>query len=109
MNDKESDLLDELTNGVEPELLLRTRTRIDTGRWWLKNPIWICITKSELILFAVSRRRYFERVPLENCRTSHYAAITGQLVIDPVESLRFKHLSITPKQALDVLKYLNKN
>ena len=53
--------------------------------------------------------RYFDRVPLENCRSSQYAAITGQLVIDPVETLRIKHLMLTPKEALEVLKHLNKN
>jgi hypothetical protein len=109
MSEAEAQLLDELVGEAEPELLLRSRTRIDAGRWWLKSPVWICITKSELILFAAARRRYFDRVPLENCRSSHYAAITGQLVIDPVETLRIKHLTLTPKEALEVLKHLNKN
>lgn len=106
MNRLESALLDELTDGAEPELLLRSRTRIDAGRWWLRTPVWICITGSELILFAVARRQYVERVPLELCRSSHYAAITGELVIDPAESLRIKHLSLTPREALKVLDFL---
>ncbi len=106
MNRLESALLDELTDGAQPELLLCSRTRIDAGRWWCRTPVWICITDSELILFAVARRRYVERVPLELCRSSHYAAITGELVIDPAESLRIKHLALTPREALSVLDIL---
>lgn len=106
MNDLESLLLDELTDGADPELLLRSRTRVDAGRWWRRNSVWICITKSELILFAVARRRHVERVPLDLCRSSHYAAMSGELVIDPVESLRIKHLALTPREALKVLHFL---
>jgi hypothetical protein len=106
MNDLESALLDELTEGEDPELLLRSHTRIDAGRWWRRSCVWICITKSELILFAVARRRYVERVPLDLCLSSHYAPISGELVIDPVESLRIKHLALTPREALEVLHFL---
>lgn len=106
MNPLESALLDELTDGAEPELLLRSRTRIDAGRWWRRTPVWICITASEFILFAVARRTYVERIPLSDCRSSHYAAISGELVIDPAESLRIKHLALTPKEALRVIDFL---
>jgi hypothetical protein len=108
MNGLESALLQELTGGAEPKLLLRTRTRIDCGRWWRRNPVWLCITANELILFAVARRRYAERAPLADCHDSHYAHATGELVIDPTESLRIKRLSLTPREALDVLDFLTK-
>ncbi|MEY3395319.1 MAG: hypothetical protein RL346_1555 [Verrucomicrobiota bacterium] len=108
MNPLESVLLGELTGGAQPRLLLRSRTRIDAGRWWRRTPVWICITHSELILFAVARRTYAERVPLAECHASHYAAMTGELVIEPAESLRVKHLALTPKEALGVLDFLKK-
>jgi hypothetical protein len=108
MNALESALLTELTGGAEPKLLLRTRTRIDAGRWWRSNPVWLCITANELILFAVARRRYTERVPLADCHASHYAHSTGELVIDPTETLRIKHLSLTPREALNALDFLTK-
>lgn len=108
MTQLESVLLKELTGGAEPKLLLRTRTRIDAGRWWRSNPIWLCITADELILFAVARRRYTERVPLADCQASHYAHSTGELVIDPTESLRIKRLSLTPREALNALDFLKK-
>ena len=108
MNELESALLKELTGGAEPKLLLRTRTRIDCGRWWRRTPVWLCITGSELILFAVARRRYTERVPLTDCLDSHYAHTTGELVIDPTESLRIKRLALTPREALNFLDFLTK-
>ena len=108
MTQLESALLTELTNGTEPKLLLRTRTRIDCGRWWRRTPVWLCITSSELILFAVARRRYAERAPLADCAASHYAPPTGELVIDPTETLRIKRLSLTPREALNVLDFLKK-
>ncbi len=106
MNDLESALLNELTGGAEPKLLLRTRTRIDCGRWWRRTPIWLCISGTELILFAVARRRYTERVALAECQASHYSHATGELVIDPSETLRIKRLSLTPREALNAIDFL---
>jgi len=106
MTSLESALLTELTAGAGHKLLLRTRTRIDCGRWWRKTPVWLCITKTELVLFAIARRRYSERVPLTDCRNSHYAPSSGKLVIDPAESLRIKQLSLTPREALNALELL---
>lgn len=109
MTQTETALLTELTNGDAPTHLLRTRTRIDCGRWWRSNPVWLCITASELILFAVARRRYTERLPLDLCSTSHYLPSTGELVIAPSsESMRIKKLSLTPREALDTLDFLKK-
>jgi hypothetical protein len=108
MTQLESALLTELTGGAEPKLLLRTRTRIDAGRWWRSNPIWLCITADELILFAIARRRYTERVPLAECQASHYVHSTGELVIDPTETLRIKRLALTPREALNALDFLKK-
>lgn len=108
MTPTESTLQTELTDGAEPKLLLRTRTRIDAGRWWRRNPVWLCITANELILFAVARRRYAERAPLADCHASHYAHATGELVIDPTETLRIKRLSLTPREALNALDFLKK-
>lgn len=106
MNDLESLLLEELTDGVEPKLLIRTRTRIDVGRWWRSNPIWLCIIGEELIVMAVARRRYAERVAIADCQASFYSHATGELVIKHAEKLRFRSFSMTPREALSVLDLL---
>ena len=48
-------------------------------------PVWLCVVGDELILLAVARRRYFERVSLADCQASHYGHATGELVIEPSE------------------------
>lgn len=106
MNELESALLQELTGGAEPKLLLRTRTRIDAGRWWCRTPVWLVVSGSELILFAVARRRYTERVTLADCHNSHYAATTGELVIDSAKTLRMKRIKLTPREALNAIDFL---
>lgn len=106
MNHLESALLDELTDGGDPELLLCSSTCIDAGRWWRRTPVWICITKSELILFAVASRRYVERVLRADCQDAHYLAFTGELVIDSAQTLRMKRIKLTPREALNVINHL---
>ncbi len=107
MNELESALLEELTNGEEPKFLIRTHTRIDAGRWWRPTPVWLCITGNELILFAVARRCYTERIPLSDCIGSHYAHASGELVIDPAETLHMKRVKLSPREALDTIDFLS--
>jgi len=103
MNELEEKLLRDETGGAGIKLRIRTGTRIDLGRWWRSSSVWLCVVGEELMLLAVARRRYFERVPLADCQASHYVHATGELVIDPADQLRIKHLSMSPREALEVL------
>lgn len=107
MNELEEKLLREETGGAGSRLRIRTGTRIDLGRWWRSTPVWLCVVGDELILLAVARRRYFERVSLADCRGSRYVHATGELVIDPTERLRIKRLALSPREALGVLDFMN--
>ena len=62
MNPLEQQLLQSETGAAEPRLRVRTGTRVDTGRWWRRSPVWLCATDHELIMLAVARRRFFARV-----------------------------------------------
>jgi len=106
MNPKESALLQELTGGAEPKLLLRSRTRIDAGRWWRGTPVWLCIIGNELLLFAVARRRYVDRVAIEDCHASFYSHAAGELMIKPAERIRIGSFALSPREALNVLDFL---
>jgi hypothetical protein len=99
-------LLQEASGGVDPQLLLLTGTLVDTGRWWRKSPLWLSVFPGEVVLFAVGRRRYLERIPLAECRASSYNHASGQLVLAPAETLRFRHLRLKPSQALRFLSFL---
>ena len=109
MNELEQALLRTEVGDGTPELCVSTRTRIDTGRWWWPTPLWLCVIADALVLFSVSRRRYIERVALAQCRESYYSHATGELVLAPVESVRFSRLRMSPRQALMVLRAIRKN
>lgn len=103
LNEKEIALLQEATAGREPRLCLRTKTRIDAGRWWWPAPVWLCVMQDDVIVLAVARRRYLQRVPLAECAGSYYCHATGELVLAPVESLEIRQLALSPAEALQAL------
>ena len=104
MNKLEKHLLHSVVGEVEPNLAVRSRTRIDTGRWWWPTRSWLCVMPDELVMLTVSRRRYLERVPLSDCADTYYCHATGSLVIEPVEGLKCNRFKMAPLQALEVLK-----
>lgn len=107
MNQLEQQLLREHVGDAEPRLRLRTKTRVDTGRWWRKTPLWLCVMEDELVLLSVSRRRYLERVALSESTKSHYNHSTGKLVIEPTETLQYNSCTLTLRDSLRVLNFLN--
>ncbi|MBT8038222.1 MAG: hypothetical protein KJO21_11820 [Verrucomicrobiae bacterium] len=102
----EQQLLCDIVGDAQPRLRLRTKTRVDTGRWWRKTPLWLCVMEDELVLLSVSRRRYFDRIPISDARHTHYNHATGKLVIEPAESLRYSCCGLTARDALRVLNFL---
>lgn len=77
---------------------------MDVGLWWRHRPLWLCVTADEIILLAVGRRRYSERVPLNQCGGSFYNPASGELVIAPARDLRFPRIRLSASQALAILK-----
>jgi hypothetical protein len=106
MNQLEQQLLSDSVGKDDYRLLLRTKTRIDTGRWWRKTPLWLCVMEDELVLLSVSRRRYIERLSLSDSQQTHYNHSTGELVIEPAESLQYNCCDLSPRDALRVLNLL---
>lgn len=106
MNHREQQLLRANVGAENPRLRLRTKTRVDTGLWWLKSPLWLCVMEDELVLLSVSRRRYIERLPISKSEATHYNHSTGELVIEPAESLQYNRCALSPRDALRVLKFL---
>jgi hypothetical protein len=103
MNELEQQLLEEESNGVEPTVVIRSQTRIDTGRWWRPTPVWISVVGNELLMLAVSRRRYVARLPIDTAKDTYFCHTTGELVVKPDEDLTYSRLRMTPKQTLSVL------
>lgn len=103
LNQSERELLHEQLQGRTPRLLLRTATRVDTGLWWMRTRLWLCVLEDELMLFAAARRRYCQRVPLVQCAGIRYCHTAGALALGVGDRLRFAYLSVTPIQALQVI------
>ncbi|QTN33088.1 hypothetical protein HZ994_12435 [Akkermansiaceae bacterium] len=107
MNEIEKQLLRETAGNAEPKLSIRSCEGIDAGRWWRRTPLWLCVTGADLVILAVARRRHAEKTPLATCTSSHYNHSTGELVIAPVENLRFNRFRMPLREAIRLLEILN--
>lgn len=106
MNYREQRLLREEVGNAEPRLCVRSRARIDAGRWWRRTPVWICVVAEELVMLAVARRRYVEKIAISECGDTYYNHATGELVIEPGEALRISRFPLAPRDALRILNSL---
>jgi len=106
MNAKVKQLFREEMGDVTPDLVIRSRARIDVGRWWRRSPLWVCVTGGELVMLAAGRRRYFARRALLECRESFYNPGTGEFVIVPGGDLAFPKFPLSPRDALKIFEYL---
>lgn len=107
MNELELKLLRDETGGAEPDLCIRTGTMVDTGRWWRRSTVWLCVTNNDLIMLAVARRRFFARIALRDAGASRYHHPSGELVIEPGEALPLRHFKLTPGDALRILDIIH--
>lgn len=100
MNELEQQLLTAEVGSTKPTLTMKTRGRVDAGKWWQRTPLWVCVVGDDLVILAVARRRFIARVPLAECRQSHYQPATGEFVIEPGEGLGFNRFQVSPREAI---------
>lgn len=106
MNKVEQAVLKHEVGEVSPRLCIKTRTRIDAGRWWWPVPLWLLVLDDELVLLAAGRRRFVRRVPLAKANQSHYDHQEGALVIAPCEDLPVNQLVMNASEAVRVLRLM---
>ena len=99
-------LLDELTGGAYVSMRLRSRTKVDTGRWFRRSRLWLCVTDKQIVLLAASKRRYTQVLELAELPDSYYSHATGQLVLEPTEGVRYSRIKLAPIDALRVLSLI---
>jgi hypothetical protein len=104
----EDSLLSDELAGQRPLVLLRSKTRVDTGRWLRKSPLWLCVTETDILLLAASKRRYVQRMPIADCETSQYCHTSGALLLQPSDAWRFNAIHLPPADALKVLRHLDR-
>ena len=103
LNIRERQLIEEACGTRESSDLIKSKTYIDVGRWWRFNPLWLCFLKKEVIVMALGRRRYIEKVSFKDIKDSYYCHTTGELVFEPIEKLTFKRFKLSPLNALRAL------
>jgi len=103
MNAVEKAVLHAEVGDSMPRLVIRSNTRIDTGRWWWRSPLLLAVMEEELVIFAGARRRYACRIAFDSCRQSVYDHGSRELVLAPVEGLEHKRVGMSVSDALRVL------
>jgi len=103
---KENAALCEAIGGAAPALLLRSDTRVDTGRWLGKSAVWVCLTDSAIVLVAASKRRYVQRMSLSECEQTEYCHTSGALHLHPSDQWRFNTIALPPVDGLKVLEHI---
>jgi hypothetical protein len=106
VNRLERKLLNAEIDGAQPRLAMRSKTRVDAGRWLWGTRLWICVTEEHVVVLAAARRHYIQRFPIVDCQGSHYCHTTGELVIEAGEDLQFSRLAMSPTDGLCVLDAL---
>ncbi len=109
MTHQEWQLLREKVGDAEPRLCVRSKARIDAGRWWWRTPVWLCVAADQLVMLAVARRRYIESVPIADCSGTRYDPASGELVVEPGEALQINQFRLGPRDALRILNLLNES
>ena len=83
--------------------LLRTDTKVDVGYWTGGRRVWSCLLDDELLLFALGRRSFVERISFEDLGESQYNHVTGEIVLAPIEITKVQTLRVPPLAALEML------
>ena len=84
----------------------KTGTKVDVGYWLGKRRIWLCVLEREMLLFALGRRPYVERIALQELGETQYNHVTGELVLAPAETASVGALKLAPLAALEILAHL---
>lgn len=104
LSQRKTRLMNELAGTRDIRMAMGTGTRTDVGRWFGKGRVCLCLTDMELLLFAVGKRSYVERIPVHGLSESRYNHVTGELVLAPAEGARVTRLKMPPLDSLGLLE-----
>jgi hypothetical protein len=78
------ELVDGLLQADDPIVLaLPTQTLVDVGHWFNSGQLWVGCTREALLLWALGKRPYRERILFSELRESLYNHVTGELMLAP--------------------------
>lgn len=99
----EQSLFDDASGGLEANLILRSKSKVDAGGWFFNDSLCLCFTKQHLYVVAMGRRQYVLKISYKDCEYSHYCHASGELVIAPIEDVTYRNFKLSPLKALRAL------
>ena len=96
-------LYDEIRGNDTVILLLLTEAMTDVGQWMLQSRVWLCATKTDLVVFAAGRRPLLQRIPFRHLQESLYNNVTGELVLAPDRKFKLSHIELSPVEGYQFL------
>jgi hypothetical protein len=103
MREGERRLLEEACAGKPFFLLLRSATRVDTGHWFRRSPVWVAALADRLVLVAWGKTAWVDAVPYRHLKQSLYNHVTGEVVLAPAPGLRLDRFRVAPLDGVQVL------
>ena len=97
--------LRDLIGNRDVYLVQQTGTKVDVGYWMGKRRVWTCLLDNEMLLFALGRVNFFDRIPFSELRDSQYNHVTGEIVLAPIEITKVQTLQVPPLAALEILAH----
>lgn len=88
-------------------LVLRTRTRHDTGRWFLWGRVAAAALDRELLLLAPGPRPLSHRIAYTELRHSAYNYVTGELALRPAAGSPVRALRLPASEASQLLAQIH--
>ena len=99
----EQRLLDEACSGSPFFLLIRSATKVDTGHWFRRAPVWVAALADRLVLLAWGAKPWFDAIPFRHLKQSLYNHVTGEVVLAPASGLRIDRFKIAPADGAQIL------
>lgn len=99
-------LVETVSAGRTFAMLTRTRTTVDTGRWFLRGRLSIGVLGDELLLLAPGRRPFLVRASRPEVAESLYNAVTGELVLAPASGFQPRSVRVSPVDGYTILRWV---
>ena len=84
-------------------LLVRTRTRVDVGRWLGWGRVWLACLADSVVEFVPGRGNYAALEGYDRLRESTYNHVTGELLLVPAPGLDLFRLAVSPTDGRQIL------
>lgn len=100
-------LVESLPDGPAMVLLIRSHTRVDTGRWFRRPRVWIACFTDRLALAASGPRPVVAVAPFTDLRETQFNHVTGELNLAPAPDLPRRTLRMTPVDGYRILAQIH--